>query len=252
MIRALVFEWRRLISVRSTYIISGLYLALVGLLAAVPVNAIDNDYQSEPRLAMSWQALYSTPSFILCAVVISVVAAQTFGHEYRYGLIRLTLSEFPNRGRVVLAKTIMLMLYALLMTILAWGVLWVIGTLAPDGAISDAGLANSPGGATVPHLWFVPLFSIGYCVFAMAVTLLTRNLPLGITLPLLLAAFVESLVIMLLDMANGKLAFLSQRMPLNNAMHWLAGDGTQHGIVFGCWVVGLFALSTALFIKRDA
>ena len=248
MIAALKYEWRRLWSIRATYVVSVAYLVLVGLMAGIPI------FLAHPGLAImaiSWKALYGTPAFILCAVVISVIAAQTFGHEYRYGLIRLTLSEFPNRSIVILAKSIILTVYVLGMTVLAWSVLGAIGALAPEGAVTAGGLNTSPNGAQVSALWVVPAFTIGYCIFTMSVTMITRNLPLGITVPLLLAAFVEGLL-SVLSLVSSHLGWLTNNLPMTNAMAWIGGEGSHHGVVFGCWVLGVFALGSALFIKRDA
>jgi len=251
MISALKYEWRRLWSIRSTYIVSAGYLVLIGLIAGGPL--FTGSAPTDPSEAITWKALYSTPGFILCAVVLSVVAAQTFGHEYRYGLIRLTLSEFPNRNVVILAKTLMLTIYVLIMNALAMAVLGVIGAFAQEGDIDPAGLREIlPGVAILPSLWIVPAFSVGYCLFAMGVTMITRNLPLGITVPLLLAVFVEMLLAALLGLANGKLDWIALNLPMTNVQQWQSGYGMDHGVVFGCWVLAVFAIGSALFIKRDA
>ena len=246
MIAALKYEWRRLWSIRATYVVSVTYLALVGLVAGIPI------FLSKPIVAISWKTLYSTPAFFLCAVVISVIAAQTFGHEYRYGLIRLTLSEFPNRSIVILAKSIILTVYILGMTVLAWSVLGLIGILAPEGAIETGATGMSPVGVEVSALWVVPTFTIGYCFFTMSVTMITRNLPLGITVPLLLAAFVESLATVLIAMVNHNGGWMNNNLPMSNGLAWVNGGGSGHGVVFGCWVLALFAIGSALFVKRDA
>jgi len=246
MIAALKYEWRRLWSIRATYVVSIAYLGLVGLMAGLPI------FYANPGYAISWKALYGTPAFILCAVVISVIAAQTFGHEYRYGLIRLTLSEFPNRSTVILAKSIVLTVYVLGMTVLAWAVLGLIGALAPDGTVTAGGMNTSPNGAQVSALWVVPAFTIGYCILAMSMTMITRNLPLGITVPLLLAAFVEVLLSGLLTLVSSHLSWITNNLPMTNAMAWIEGQGSHHGVVFGCWVLGMFAIGSTLFIKRDA
>jgi ABC-2 type transport system permease protein len=246
MISALKYEWRRLWSIRSTYIVSAVYLVLIGLMAGLPI------FLSDPIQPMTWRALYSTPAFILAPVILSVIAAQVFGHEYRYGLIRLTLSEFPNRQVVIAAKTLVLTVYALAMTMLAFALLGLLGALAPTGTIDPQATSGGPGGTAVPALWIVPVFTVGYCLFALAVTMVTRNLPMGITLPLLLAVFVELLLASLLGLADGKLDWIANNLPMTNVQQWLMGSGSHHGVVFGCWVLAVFALGSALFVKRDA
>jgi len=246
MIAALKYEWRRLWSIRATYVVSVAYLALVGLIAGLSI------FRGHPGYSISWKGLYGTPAFILCAVIISVVAAQTFGHEYRYGLIRLTLSEFPNRSVVILAKATILMVYILGMTVLAWSLLGLIGALAPQGVVAAGASNMSPSGADVSALWVVPAFTIGYCIFTMSLTMITRNLPLGIILPLLLATFVEILLTGLLTMISSHLSWLTNNLPMTNAMAWISGQGSHHGVVFGGWVLAAFAIGSAVFIKRDA
>ena len=246
MIPALKYEWRRLWSIRSTYIVSALYLVLIGLMAGLPI------FLSDPIQPMTWRALYSTPAFILAPVILSVIASQVFGHEYRYGLIRLTLSEFPNRQVVIAAKTLVLTVYALAMTALAFAVLGALGSFAPAGTFDPNATSGGPGGTSVPELWIVPAFTVGYCIFALGVTMITRNLPMGITLPLLLAVFIETLLIALLGLANGKLDWIANNLPMTNVQQWQMGNGSHHGVVFGCWVLGVFALGSFLFVKRDA
>ena len=246
---ALKYEWRRLWSVRATWIMSLLYLFVTGFFGAAPLFLGDPAPNSQ-----SWLGLYNTNATILTGLVLSVVASQSFGHEYRYGTIRLTLSEFPARERVVIAKTVVLTVYVTIMVFAAWAVLGVIGTLAPEGVISSEAAGMTLDGSAPAALWVVWAFNVTYALFAWSVTLLTRNLALGIVFPLLMASLLEFLLTAVANLAKGKLDWFSNNLPFRNLQAWLTGtdDLTNPGLVWAMWVVGLYLISSVSFFKRDA
>ena len=201
MISNLVYEWRRLWSVRATWIMTFVYLVIVGLLGAGPLFLGDGGFGSQ-----TWKGLYSTNANVLCLVMLSVVASQFFGHEYRYGTIRLTLTEFPKRERVMLAKTIMLGIYVGISTFLGWAVLGAIGALAPEGSLSSNGPGWNLNGGEPSELWQVLVFGFSYCLIAMSITIITRNLALGIVFPLLMTSIIEGLITVFANFAASAFA----------------------------------------------
>lgn len=247
---AIVYEWRRLWSVRATWIMSLAYLGVTALLGGAPLFlAVD-----EGVTVQSWAGLYSTNATVLCLVMISVVASQVFGHEYRYGLIRLTLSEFPARERVLAAKTLVLTSYVTIMTFVGWVVLGLIGWLAPEGRISTSGPGFNINGGQASDLWQVLVFSIAYCVFAMSLTMITRNLALGIIIPLLLSTVIEGLIQLFSQIGRGKLDWLVDILPFANGTAWLTKlpDVPNAGLIFASWIIGAYLVATLSFFKRDA
>ena len=247
MISALIYEWRRLWSVRSTWIVGAIYLFIVGGLGAGPVFLVQ-----EVNI-QSWAGLYSTPSNVLALVALSVVAAQAFGHEYRYGLIRLTLSEYPARERVLLAKTAITIAYATIMLVIAWAMLGVIGALAGD-RVSSHVQGFTLNGSRIPSLFDVFLWTIAYCILAFSISLLARNLALGIVLPLLLATLIEPLLGVINQVAKNRISWLVDNLPMTNANNWLNMEdaGSNAGLIFAAWVIGIYLLATARFAVKDA
>ena len=75
MISNLVYEWRRLWSIRATWIMTFMYLVIAGLLGAGPLFLGDGAFGTQ-----TWAGLYSTNANFLCLVMLSVVASQFFGH----------------------------------------------------------------------------------------------------------------------------------------------------------------------------
>ena len=249
MIANLVYEWRRLWSVRATWIMTFVYLVITGLLGAGPLFLGDGDFGTQ-----TWKGLYSTNANFLCLVMLSVVASQFFGHEYRYGTIRLTLTEFPKRERVVLAKTIVLSIYVTISTFLGWAVLGVVGFIAPEGSIGTKGPGLSINGGEPSEMWQVLVFGLAYCLIAMSLTMITRNLALGIVLPLLLSSIIEGLIVLFAGLANGKMDWIVDALPFSNGTAWLTNlpDQPNAGLIFAAWVAGTYLIGSAMFFKRDA
>jgi ABC-type transport system involved in multi-copper enzyme maturation permease subunit len=186
--------------------------------------------------------------------MLSVVASQSFGHEYRYGMIRLTLTEFPKRERVLLSKTIILAVYVTIATFLGWVVLGLVGLIAPEGSIGTEGPGFNINGGEPSELWQVLVFSLAYCSIAMSLTMITRNLALGIVLPLLMFAVIEGLIFLFAGLANGKIDWLVDILPFANGTAWLTNlpDSPNAGLIFAAWVTGLYLIGSAMFFKRDA
>jgi ABC-2 type transport system permease protein len=249
MIANLVYEWRRLWSVRATWIMTFVYLVITGLLGAGPLFLGE-----ELSNGQTWKALYSTNANFLCLVMISVVASQFFGHEYRYGTIRLTLTEFPKRERVVLAKTLVLAVYVTIATFLGWAVLGFVGSIAPEGSIGTEGPGISINGGEPSELWQILVFGFAYCLIAMSLTMITRNLALGIVLPLLTFSVVEGLISLFAVLANGKMDRIVDALPFANGTAWLTNlpDSPNAGLIFATWVVGIYLIGSVMFFKRDA
>ena len=249
MISNLVYEWRRLWSVRATWIMTFVYLVITGLLGAGPLFLGDGSLGSQ-----TWKGLYSTNANFLCLVMLSVVASQFFGHEYRYGTIRLTLTEFPKRERVLLAKTLVLAAYVTISTFLGWAVLGVVGFIAPKGTIGTKGPGLSISGGAASELWQVLVFGIAYCLIAMSLTMITRNLALGIVLPLLTFSVIEGLIQLFARLANGGMDWLVDILPFMNGYAWVTNlpDSPNAGLIFAAWVAGTYLIGSAMFFKRDA
>lgn len=249
MISNLVYEWRRLWSIRATWIMTFVYLLIAGLLGAGPLFLGDGSFGTQ-----TWAGLYSTNANFLCLVMLSVVASQFFGHEYRYGTIRLTLTEFPRRERVLLAKTLVLAVYVTISTFLGWAVLGVIGAIAPAGSIGTEGPGLNINGGEASELWEILVFGFAYCVIAMSLTMITRNLALGIALPLLMFSVIEGLIVLFSGLAKGKMDWIVDVLPFTNGTAWLTHlpDSPNAGLIFAAWVVALYLIGSAMFFKRDA
>ena len=251
MLGALRYEWRRLWSVRSTWIMSFVYLAFLALIGIGPLYAVKS---SDPDLSQSWTALFATSTSGLVVFFLSVVGASAFGHEYRYGTIRLALTSFPKREQLLVAKVLVLAVYSTLMVLLGWAVLWALGSTLLSGIVSSDAVGSTLFGETPPYLWQVPVYSFAYCLLAFSLTLLMRNLALGIVIPLLLSILIEPLLSMLTALGGKRWSWVDDVLPMTNGNSWLAPSDVSNkaGLVFALWVIGLHLIAVIGFAKRDA
>jgi hypothetical protein len=84
--------------------------------------------------------------------------------------------------------------------------------------------------------------------------MITRNLALGIVLPLLMFAVIEGLIQLFAGLANGKMDWLVDILPFTNGTAWLINlpDQPNAGLIFAAWVISAYAIGSAMFFKRDA
>ena len=248
MVNALIFEWRRLWSIRATWIMLIAFVLINSLFGILPL------FIARELGMQSWLGLYNTPTNFLSLVVLSVVGAQVFGHEYRYGTIRLTLTEFPKREIVMLAKSLMLAFFVVFSVVLSWAVLGLLATFAPEGSISSDNVGYTVSPNAPAELWKVMLYVLAYVFLAMSISAISRNLALGIVLPLLMSTVIEGLLSILNQLAKNRFDWFIDILPFENANDWI-GDGglyTSPGLTYAAWVVGFYLLATVLFFKKDA
>jgi hypothetical protein len=88
----------------------------------------------------------------------------------------------------------------------------------------------------------------------MSLTMITRNLALGIVLPLLVFAVIENLIVLFSGLAKGKMDWIVDILPFTNGTAWLTNlpDSPNAGLIFAAWVAALYLIGSAMFFKRDA
>lgn len=250
MMGPLRYEWVRISTVRSTWFLIALSIVVSGGLALFVswlVGAVGDAAGGPP----DGQGVGGVAGFLpLAAAVLCTIGAASFGQEYRHGLIRITLSTFPRRTPVFLAKALMVAL------VIAVASLVVIGGLvlaeALGGALAGQGLTwdDSVWGMTgVRAILYVVLFVL----IAFALTALTRNQPLGIIAPIVLAAVVEPIV-GTVALVQGW-AWIDWALPFSGGAAGVSAEGAEawgHLGVFAAWFLVLAIPAWVLFEKRDA
>ncbi len=241
MIELLSFEWRRARSIRTTWITSFFLIAAVAAFCYLTVIALEAAEEvGLPATDVVMQSVTANPVVI---VLVASLGAMAFGHEYRYGTIRLTLTAFPRRPWVFLAK--LLMTLAIAMAVVAVSAL--VGALTV--AIAGGGDASQTGLSWGALAWQLAVFVATYAGLAFTFTVIARNHPLGIIGPLLLTILETAVLAILGD----RFEWLPKALPLTAMQNWFIGvDVGLSILVLAAWMGALLVLSFVLLLRRDA
>lgn len=235
MIRNLTFEWRRAATIRSTWGFPLLGVAVL-LVASMGGYWLAND----GTLTLVW--MLGQTAFPLGLVLVTVICAQAFGHDYRDGTMRLVLSEFPARGRVFWAKMAVpavLVLSSILIVQLAVLLANLVYMHLPVGGWDEVATAAARG----------LVFAVWWGLMVGAITALMRNLAAGIVVALVLATIGEALLI---GLVGPKWSGISYLTPFSNAMAWASSGNGKAGAIAGFWSFLVVGSALWAFLKRDA
>jgi len=233
------YEWRRARSIRTTWITSFFLIASVAGFAYLTTLATgDPEVDALPLTDLIGQSIAVNP---IALVLLASLGAMAFGHEYRYGTIRLTLTAFPRRTGVFVAKLVMTILLTL-------GVLAVAAAAAYGVLVLVQ--ADTGGGLSWTDLaWQTAVFGMTLSGLAFCLTVITRNHPLGIIGPLLLS-ILESVLIAIL---GERFRWLPEVLPLTSMQSWFYGEDVARSMaVWSAWMLGLLVFGFVLLKRRDA
>ena len=247
MTSALRYEWRRITTVRSTWIMAALAVLVVVAFAALIASFTDTGAgfspEGDPMTTPGTLAMFVNAFVVqLAAVFLSVVAAQAIGQDYRHGMIRLTLSAFPRRSRILAAKLIMVLLTTLVVGAVAFLLAALVMLL----------IDQPPVDMTAVHIMLKGLAILMlYCTIAFALTILTRILALGVIIPVVVALVVEQILVAISFLTERE--WVARLLPFQRAFGDLSWDGGWSGIgILAAWAVGLMAVAWVVFKRRDA
>ncbi len=253
MMTNLRYEWRRISSIRSTWILSCTALIVAAAIAELAAFAIGQGANNvDPSTGELQQSAFTFGEFLSVAslnpivlVILSTIAAQAFGQEYRHGTIRLTLTAFPRRVPVFVSKILVSLATIVGVFLVSVALIALIGLVNGDAVSRDGANGDflAPVGRAV-------LFLIGYCLIVFAITVLTRVLALGVIIPLLLLIVIENLLVLFL---GSRISWLVDVMPFMSGIGFVGGDDmTRNGLVFLAWIAGLIGAGLVVFRTRDA
>lgn len=241
-------ELRKVFSVRSTYVILAFVLAIEVLFAFyVSGWRIDaHDLHDPTTLANDVTAAVNT-----IAIFAALIATLLMTHEYRYNTIMYSLTLSKSRGRVLLAKIVVISAFAVVFTL-------VFGALSP--LLSELGahahhLSFAPQTLNYGTLiWHSLFFGWGYAMAGLLIAALIRN-QIGAIVTLFIAPdTVEGVLSLLLKKHTAYLPF--------SALHTVIGQGMstylniitplRAALVFIVYLVVGWLVAWVLFLRRDA
>lgn len=241
-------EFRKVFSVRSTYIILTFVLILEFIFAfyASGYRVDAHDLHNPATLANDVTSAVSAVS-----VFVALIATLLMTHEYRYNTIMYSLTLSKSRTRVLLAKILVVSGVAVVFTLL-------VGLLSALLSILGADVHHLTFAPQTLHfgtlLWHSLFFGWGYAMAGLLIAALIRN-QIGAIVTLFLAPdTIEGLLSLLLKKHTVYLPF--------SALHTVIGQGTGdylHAItpahaaeVVMVYLVGGWIIAWILFVRRDA
>lgn len=231
-------ECRKLLTVRSTYIISGLALLLVGFLAFY-VAGYNSGGQNPLWLSNIIRDVGTTIGIFVALVAILLVA-----HEYRHNTIMYTLTYSNSRTKVLLAKTVTAMVFTLVLTVAAVVLAVVMYRL---------GVAFSPRAIFVApeffwgDVWRTAYFVLAYTLLGLVLAVIIRHVA-GVIAALFILPVVEQLLTLLLKTNSKYLPFVALEQ-VNTGSLLAPGKAA---LLFTAYITVAWLAAWLLFLRRDA
>jgi ABC-2 type transport system permease protein len=247
MIDALKAEFRKLVTVRSTYAIIAISLAIVALFAG-----FGEGFRGSAQYLANTPGLLASESrnaIVFVGLILAFAGLLLMGHEYRFTTIMYTLTAQNRRYKVLLAKFIAISTFAVITSLL-------VAAFSPLCTVIGAALHGHEIGPQVFDYWSVLWRCVfcgwGYAIYAFILVAIMRN-QVGAIVTFLLIPLVGENILGLLLKGNMKYlpftALQSVVQPSGLGNHTTV---TQASLtVLGYMAVGL-VVGTVLFWRRDA
>jgi ABC-2 type transport system permease protein len=246
MIPAIRSEFRKLLTVRSTYINVAISLAIVALFAGFG-SGFRMDAASTHNTGYLMDQ--STSAIVFVGMILAFVGLLLAGHEYRYNTIMYTLTATNRRYKVLVSKFVAITVFAIVTSLL-------VAFFSPLCTIIGAHLAGKTLGPQHYEVWPIIWRSIftgwGYAMFAYILLLSMRN-QIGAIVTYLLVPLIGENILMQLFKNIGKnlpfTALQSVAQPTALGNHTTSAHSVMVVLIY---VVAGLLVSTVLFVKRDA
>lgn len=252
MIAAIKSEFRKLLTVRSTYIITGIVLLIV-IFVAFYVLGWRLDAKDQSPLFLTHDVIGA----LNLAIFGAIVAVLLVSHEYRYNTINYSLVSSNNRGKVLTAKFIVTSVYSLVLAAL-------IGVLAPLmgylGVIAHGHTLVPQNFDLVTIVWTTLFYGWGLGVAGFVLAILLRNQVLAIVsifiIPNVIEGFIGALLLkhnavyMPFHALNQVINSQAPAAPGNPISSSMSASGAAFIFIGYLIVAGL--IGWLLFMRRDA
>ncbi|HSW65533.1 MAG TPA: ABC transporter permease [Bacillota bacterium] len=249
MLASLKAEFRKLLTIRSTYVIFAIAILLAVFFAfyAEGIKATASALQRPDLLVSeSKQAIMAT------GLLGALVGVLLVAHEYRYNTIMYTLTSSNSRTKTLLAKLVVVSAFAVLFSL-------TMGVLSP--LLTALGIKL--GGHTLVHqsfpiwdvMWRVVFVGWGYAIFGFILAVAIRIQVGAISTMFLWPAMLEPLAGLLLRHNASYLPLNDlSNIAMENDPHVISEMNTvAHPVLLflGYIVLGLIVV-WQLFLRRDA
>ncbi len=244
MIPALKSEFRKIFTVRSTWVILAFAVVICSVLIGFWIFGYKDVAGAQTHANALLSSLLTAAGF--SGVILSFVMLLLVGNEYRYTTIMYSLTSSSSRSKVFFAK-----LLAGSSVVLLFGAV----VIALNAALFTLGQSMNHEASMAQQLafgdvaWRLAVSFVGSAVFAFIIAILLRNQIASIAVILLMPATVEGLLGLLLKDNVKYLPF--------TALGNITASSPKPEPVTSLAIVGVYAvvlglISWLLFVRRDA
>jgi len=271
---ALRYEWVRIRTIRSTYWISGVAIFLPVLLSflvamASSFAAKNEDVPSASELTFLLPALATQFASLsgpyMVAYIATIIGVFAWGHEYRHGMIRATLTAQSSRTAAWTAKYLVLSAWCVGLVL----VTYLLATLSSWIWLQDDGLALV-NGEWAEQLARTVAYSLLFFLIGAAAASLLRNQTAALVGVYLWPLAIEPIIrLMLLAIPNTDTPEkLARYLPFNAGDRLIRNGEAAQTLdailggeqistfagtsIFVLFTAALLAASYLLFLRRDA
>ena len=239
--RVMKYEFRRLFSLRSTWVVFALVvLEAVGISWLIATTfSLGGTTQYIEYLTVV-QAVFIP--FLM--ILIAIPAAQTFGHDYRHGTIRLSLSLFPKRATFYVGRMAALLLWVTVLLVASVGSSHLTFMTQRSNVTYEAS-------KIVQYFPRIALYAFFMVIVVTSLSILFRSLPISLVVPLLQVTFLEFLIS---GLASLKFENVPDYMPFLNLGEWVSNVDASVNLLFPVMIYSglLFIGAVTKFLKQDA
>jgi len=249
MIAILKSEFRKLLTVRSTYVIIALAFVLIGIYTFYFEGYVGNTGSAAAKVGPLALKEIASNGAGMGALFISIIAVLFMAHEYRYSTIMYTLTANVRRTRVFFGK---------LLTISIFGIIFGMVFIAFAFASYMLGLALR--GAELPpqdfntlvELGKVTFYYMGYALVGILLAIITRSVVVAIATLLIFPAVIEPLLGLLLKTNAKYLPFTALDSTVGATISQSTLSPKNAIITSACYLLIATIIGWLLFVRRDA
>ncbi|HSW79368.1 MAG TPA: ABC transporter permease [Candidatus Saccharimonadales bacterium] len=248
MLPAIKSEYKKLFTVRSTYFLLGGVVAMVIFYSFYIIGwkASAEDLRNADALTSNISgALTSLPP-----ILGAIVAILLMTHEYRYNTILHTLTASNSRTKVLIAKFLVVSVFALIFTAV---VAVLTTTFMYLGIKAHGNMLVAQHIYYHEYVWHALFYGWGYITSALLLAALIRN-QIGAIVALFAIPTLEQLLILLLKKNSVYLPYVSLNQVIGQGADSRIGTIApgKAALVFGTYLVVGWIVAWYLFVKRDA
>lgn len=250
MLPTLKSEFRKLFTIRSTYVIILIVLALVALMCFYFEGYRGNTGSAASKLApTALQEIVGNAAGI-GALFMAIIAVLFMAHEYRYNTIMYTLTANTRRTKVLLAKAFTITVVGVIFGVLI--ALFGLGSYMLGLQLRDATLP-AQNFDLLTQLGKVAVYYGAYALIGLIIATLLRAVVGAIAVLLLVPTTIEPLISLVLKEKAVYLPFAATDT-IMGASAIQNGNLSSNGAigVTAIYLIVVGIITWLLFLKRDA